>query len=60
MKGHLDSGVTAEVKVKLVGMRDVCVHRGASGNVSTSSDLRQAVECESPTFINVADIQEKI
>lgn len=36
---HLDSSVTAEVKVKLVGVGNVCVHCGASRNVSTSSNL---------------------
>lgn len=32
--------MTAEVKVKLVGVSDVCVHGGAGRNVSTSSNLR--------------------
>lgn len=39
LKSYLDSSVTAEVKVKLVWVGDVCVHCGASRNVSTSSHL---------------------
>lgn len=52
--------MTAEVKVKLVGMCDVCVHCGASRNVSASSNLREEAERESPRFINVANIQKNI
>lgn len=40
----LYSSVTAEVKVKLVGMCDVRVHGGTSRNVSTTSDLIKAEE----------------
>lgn len=44
VKVHLDPGVTAEVKVELVGMCDVCVHGGASRNVSTSANLSEEAE----------------
>lgn len=37
--------MTAEVKVKLVGVGDVCVHRGACRNVPTPTNLR-AEGCE--------------
>lgn len=44
--GALYSSVTAEVKVKLVGMCDVRVHGGTSRNVSTTSDSLIAVGAE--------------
>lgn len=51
--------MTAEVKVKLVGMRDVCVHCGASRNVSTSPNLREKAD-RSQVFINIAKIKKAI
>lgn len=38
---YLYSSMTAEVKVKLVGVGDVCVDCGAGRNVPTPSDLRK-------------------
>lgn len=37
----LYSSVTAEVKIELVGMRDVRIHSSTSGNVSTTSNLEK-------------------
>lgn len=50
----LYSSVTAEVKVKLVGMRDVCIHRRTSRNVSTAPNLSQ------DKFKCVVSLQTKI
>lgn len=41
-QSDLYSSVTAEVKVKLVGMCDVRVHGSTSRNVSTTSNLTKA------------------
>lgn len=42
VESDLYSSVTAEVKVKLVGMRDVRIHSSTSGNVSTTSNLTKS------------------
>lgn len=36
---HLYSCMAAEVKVKLIGVSDICVHSGACRNVTTPSNL---------------------
>lgn len=51
--------MTAEVKVELVGMRDVCVHCGASGNVSASPDLGKEAG-RSPMFIHIGKTHKDV
>lgn len=47
----LYSSVTAEVKIELVGMRDVRIHGSTSRNVSTTSNLQN----QSQTMLDPAD-----
>lgn len=53
----LYSSVTAEVKIELVGMRDVRIHSSTSGNVSTTSNLEKQNLFQLPSILMLFDFQ---